>query len=66
MEEVCVGAVGEDARYYCMSWGCRQQWIAARLWGGHITCWKGMNGSQVGGTLSVLVDPSGPVEEWRG
>lgn len=30
-----------------MSWGCRQQWIAARLWGGHITCWKGMNGSQV-------------------
>lgn len=47
MEAVCVGAVGEDARYYCMSWGCRQQWIAARLWGGHITCWKGMNGSQV-------------------
>lgn len=47
MEAVCVGAVGEDARYYCMSWGCRQQWIAARLWGAHITCWKGMNGSQV-------------------
>lgn len=62
MEAVCVGAVGEDARYYCMSWGCRQQWIAARLRGSHITCWKGMDGKS--STLSVLVDPSGPVEGW--
>lgn len=69
MLAVCVGAVGEDARYYCMSWGCRQQWIAARLRGGHITCWKGMDGSKVRCRywlvlLGLLRDGGNEVEVW--